>query len=53
MDGGGQCVMIFGIQQILMWLVVSLDSPLLPDQPAIALAAVQGKIHHLYRVLHV
>ena len=53
MDGGGQCVMIFGIQQILMWLVVSWDSLLLPDQPAIALVEVQGKVYHLYGVLRV
>jgi len=36
--------MTFGIQQILMLLVVSWDILVLPDQPAIAQVLVQGKI---------
>ena len=47
-DGGGLCVMTFGIPQTLVWLVVNLDfSEAVPARPQIAL---EGEVFVLCRV---
>ena len=48
-DSGGLCVMMAGLQQTLVWLVVSLGF-LLPVPPG-PQAVLEGELFVLYRVL--
>ena len=46
-DGGVLCVMTSGLPQTLVWLVVNLDLLVLPVQPVIVQALLQGEIFYL------
>ena len=43
-DSGGLCVMTYGLQQTVVQLVVNLDLLVLPVQPVIVQALLQGEI---------
>ena len=43
-DSGGLCVMTYGLQQTVVQLVVNLDLLVLPVQPVIVQALLQGKV---------
>ena len=43
-DSGAVCVMTSGLPQTLVWLVVNLDLLVLPVQPVIVQALLQGKV---------
>ena len=45
-DGGALCVMTIGLPQTLVWLVVNLDLLVLPVQPVIVQALLQGEIFY-------
>ena len=45
-DSGALCVMTLGLPQTLVWLVVNLDLQVLPVQPVIVQALLEGEIFY-------